>query len=182
MNVTRSITIAAFAACFAGAPLCAVAQDQGFYVGGSVGAAKARQVCANATNCDDDETSFKGFAGYQFSRYLAAEGGYQYFGMFGRNNAGLSAAALDVLAVGSYPVMNQLSLYARAGAYFASLKSKPLREDNSGFTYSVGAEYSFSRDLSGRLDWQRYNNAGGGSLGFTTDIDVLSVGVVWRPR
>lgn len=181
MKAKWSITVAVFATCF-GVALCATAQDQGFYVGASMGAAKARQVCANATNCDQDETAVKGFAGYQFSRNLAAEGGYQYFGMFSRNNAGLSASALDLLVVGSYPVMDQLSLYGRAGAYFATLKSKPLSEDNAGFTYSVGAEYSFSRAISGRLDWQRYNNAGGGTLGFTTDIDVLSVGIVWRPR
>jgi OOP family OmpA-OmpF porin len=182
MKGKRCIVIAAFAAGFAGAPLFAAAQDPGFYVGGSVGAAKAKEVCVNAMGCDSDETSFKGFAGYQFSRNLAAEAGFQYFGMFGRNNQGIATTALDVLAVGSYPVMDKLSVYGRGGFYWGSMKSKPLSEDNVGFTYSVGAEYALSRELGGRLDWQRYNNVGGGSLGFNTDIDVLSVGIVWRPH
>lgn len=182
MKGKRSITIAAFAACFAGAPLFAAAQDPGFYVGGSIGAAKAKQVCDGATGCDADETAFKGYAGYQLSRNLAAEAGFQYFGMFGRNNQGIATNALDLLAVGSYPVMARLSVYGRAGFYWGSMKSKPLSEDNLGFTYSVGAEYALSRELGGRADWQRYNNFGGGTLGFNTDIDVLSVGIVWRPR
>jgi OOP family OmpA-OmpF porin len=160
----------------------ATAQDGGLYLGASIGAAKARQVCENATNCDEDETGYKGFVGWRVNKYLAAEGGYQHFSMFGRNSRGLSANAFDLLAVGSYPVTDQFSAYARAGAYFSQLKSSPASEDTLGFTYSVGAEYAFSKDWSGRLDWQRYNNAGGGSLGLTTDIDVLSVGIVWRMR
>jgi len=147
-----------------------------------MGAAKAKQICEGSSNCDPDETAYKGFAGYQVNKYLAVEGGFQYFGMFGRNSQGVSTTALDLLAVGSYPVLEQLSVYARAGGYFASMKSKPNSEDNMGFTYSVGAEYALSKELGLRGDWQRYNKVGGGNLGFTSDIDVLSLAVVWRPR
>jgi OmpA-OmpF porin, OOP family len=182
MNSKTLIAAVTFAALLAGAALPAAAQDSGFYVGASMGAAKARQVCASATNCDPDETSYKAFAGYQFSRYLAAEGGFQYFGMFGRNSAGISTTAFDLLGVASYPVWGDLKVYGRAGVYLASMKSKPISEDTSGLTYSVGAEYAFSKELAARLDWQRYNNVGGGAFGFNTDIDVLSGALVWRPR
>ena len=167
---------------FMGAVVPAAAQDSGLYLGASIGAAKARQVCANASNCDEDETGYKGFVGYQFNKYLSAEGGYQYFSMFGRNSRGISVQALDVLAVGSYPVTKELAVYARAGAAFTSVKSAPAGEDTMGLTYSVGAEYSFSPTLGGRLDWQRYNNVGGGNLGITTDVDVLSAALIWRLR
>lgn len=160
----------------------AMAQDNGLYLGAQIGAAKARQVCDNATNCDQDETGYKGLVGFQLNKYLAVEGGYQYFSLFGRNSRGVSIQAFDAMAVGSYPVWDQLSLYARGGAAFVKVKSAPLGEDSTVFTYSVGAEYAFSKELSGRLDWQRYNNVGGGDLGMTTDVDVLSVGVIWRMR
>lgn len=182
MNSKSSIAALLFATCLAGATLPAAAEDGKIYVGGQMGWAKARQVCSGASNCDPDETGYKAFAGYQISKNFAAEAGLQYFGMFGRNNAGISALAADLLAVASYPVMNELAVYGRAGVYFGSLKSKPLSEDNIGLTYSLGAEYAFSRELGTRVDWQRYSNAGGGAFGFTTDIDVLSVGLVWRPR
>ena len=180
----KSKTLIAVSALVAGLAVVqsAAAQDGAFYVGASLGAAKARQACASASNCDPDETSYKAFAGYKVNKYLAAEAGFQYFGMFGRNSQGISTTAFDALAVGSYPVWQDLSVYARAGLYFASMKSKPNGEDNLGFTYSVGGEYALSRELAARVDWQRYNNAGGGNLGFETDIDVLSVALVWRPR
>jgi len=70
----------------------------------------------------------------------------------------------------------------KAGLYFASMKSKPLSEDNTGIVYGAGVEYALSRELGLRGEWQRYNNVGGGSLGFNTDIDVISAAVVWRPH
>lgn len=181
MNGKTTIAAFAFAGMF-GAAGMAAAQDQGLYVGASVGAAEATSVCDNATNCDDGETGYKGFVGYQVNKYFGAEAGFQYFGMFGRNSQGIATTAFDLVAVGSYPVMDKLSVYARLGGYYGSMNSKPLSEDKFGATYGVGAEYGMSREVGLRLDWQRYDNVGGGSLGFSTDIDVLSVGIVWRPR
>lgn len=181
MKSKTSIAAFALVAGFATA-LPAAAQDSGIYVGASVGAARARNVCTNATKCDDDETGFRGFAGYQVNKYLAAEAGLQYFTMFGRNSQGISTHALDLLAVGSFPVLAELSLQGKAGAYFASMKSAPNGEDKAGFTYGVGAQYEATKELAWRLDWQRYDNVGGGNLGFNTDIDVLSIGLVWRLR
>ena len=181
INGKTSIAIFAFAG-FIGASAPAAAQDTGFYVGASLGAAKAKQICGNAANCDPDETAIKGLVGYQLHRNLAVEGGYQYFGMFSRDSRGLSASALDAVAVGSWPVMNQLAVYGKAGVYFADMKSKPLGEQNSGLTYGLGAEYALSPTIGLRGEWQRYDNVGGGDLGFKTDIDVLSAAIVWRPK
>ena len=176
-------TLLAALALIAGATaLPAAAQDSGFYLGGSAGGARARQVCSGAITCDDGETALRGFVGYQINKYLSAEGGYQYFTMFGRNNQGISASALDAAAVASAPIMDKLSVYGRAGASWAKTKSAPNSEDNMGWLLGAGGEYSFSRELGARLEWQHYNNVGGGTLGFNTDIDVLSVGIVWRLR
>lgn len=183
MNRKSLLAGIAFAG-FAAAALPAAAQSTGPYVGASLGQATAKQVCSGAATCDKDETAVKGFAGYQFNRNLAAEAGYQYFGMFGRNNAGISTSAFDVVAVGTYPIpgMSQLAAYGKLGLYMSSMKSKPLSEDSTGLTYVLGAEYAVSRDIGLRGEWQRYKNLGGGSLGFTTDIEVLAAGVVWRPH
>ena len=182
MNSKTLLAILAFVATFIGAAVPAAGQDGGLYVGASMGAAKARQVCAGATSCDEDETGYRFFAGYQLNKYLSAEGGYQHFSMFGRNGRGIAANALDAVVVGSYPVMDQLSVFGKAGVGFTKLQSAPAGEDTLGLTYGVGAEYAFSKEWGGRAEWQRYNNVGGGTLGMTTDIDVLSVGVVWRLR
>lgn len=168
--------------CLALAGLPAVAQDAGFYVGGQIGQASARQICANASACDKDEMAFKGIVGYQLNRYVGGELGYQYMGLFGRNGQGVAASAFDAVAVGRYPVVDQLSVYGKLGLYMGTMKSAPLSEDSTGLTYGVGAEYAVTREVSLRGEWQRYNNMGGGSLGFQTDMDVLAGAVIWRPR
>ena len=163
--------------------LPATAQDTGLYVGAGLGMANARQVCANSTGgCDSSETSLRLFGGYQLHRNLGVEGGYQYFGTFSRGSRGLVSNALDVVAVGSWPFTQELSAYGKLGAYLARTSSAPASEDNSGFVYGVGAEWTLNKDWGVRGEWARYNNVGGGGLGFNTDIDVISASVVWRPR
>ena len=125
MNSKTSIAALVFVAAFIGFSLPAAAQDTGVYVGAQIGAAKAKNICGGANACDQDETGYKGFVGYQVMKYLSAEGGFQYFGMFGRDGAGISVQAFDLLAVGTYPVWDALSVYGRAGLYYASTKSKP---------------------------------------------------------
>jgi len=164
--------------------LPAAAQDTGVYVGAGLGLANARQVCTDAPTggCDSSETSLRLFGGYQLNRNLGVEGGYQYFGTFSRASRGLVSNALDVVAVGSWPFTQELSAYGKAGGYLARTSSAPASEDNSGFVYGVGVQWALNKDWGLRGEWQRYNNVGGGGLGFNTDIDVISASVVWRPR
>ena len=172
-------------ASFIAVALPATAQDTGgVYVGAGLGAAKAKQICDNAPagGCDENETSIRLFGGYQLHRNVAVEGGYQYFGTFSRGSRGLVSNAIDVVAVGSFRVMQELSVYGKAGAYLARTNSAPASEDNSGFVYGLGAEWALNKNLGLRGEWTRYNNVGGGGLGFNTDIDVLSVSAVWRLR
>lgn len=174
---------ALLAALFIFAALPAAAQDTGVYVGAALGAANARQVCANAIGgCDENETSVRLFGGYQLNRNLGVEGGYHYFGTFSRGSRGLVSNALDVVAVGSWPFTKEFSVYGKAGGYLARTSSAPASEDNSGFVYGVGAAWALSREWSVRGELQRYNNVGGGGLGFNTDIDVLSAAIVWHMR
>jgi OOP family OmpA-OmpF porin len=164
--------------------LPATAQDTGIYVGAGLGAASARQICSGAPTggCDQNETSLRLFGGYQMNKNLGVEGGYQYFGTFSRGSRGLVSNAIDVVAVGSFPVMQELSVYGKGGVYLARTSSAPASEDNSGFVYGAGVEWALNKNLGLRGEWQRYNNVGGGGLGFNTDFDVLSAAVVWRLR
>ena len=150
--------------------LPATAQDTGVYIGAALGAANAKQVCASAASCDPNETSLRLF------------GGYQYFGTFSQGSRGLVSNALDIVAVGSWPFTQEFSAYGKLGAYVARTSSAPASEDNSGLVYGLGAEWALSKEWSVRGEWLRYDNVGGGGLGFKTDIDVLSAAIVWRLR
>jgi OOP family OmpA-OmpF porin len=161
----------------------ATAQDTGVYLGAGLGMASAKQICTNSVGgCDSGETSYRLFGGYQLNKNFGVEGGYQYFGTFSVGTAGVVSNAVDVVAVGSWPFTPEFSAYGKLGGYLARTSSAPSSEDNSGFVYGLGVEWALSKALGVRGEWQRYNNVGGGGLGATTDIDVLSAAIVWRPR
>src|SRR5688500_6432922 len=60
----------------------AVAQeDRGFYLGGSLGSAKSKNTCEGFVGaCDDTDTAYKLFGGYQVNRNFGWELAYGYLG------------------------------------------------------------------------------------------------------
>ena len=179
MNSKASFAVVSVAS-FIAAASPAAAQD--VYVGASLGAAKAKQICAGVDSCDPNKTSFRLFGGYQLHRNLAVEAGYHYFGTFVQDTRGVFTSAVDIVAVGSWPFTQALSVYGKAGGYVARTRSAPASEDNSDFVYGLGAEWKPFREWGLRGEWQRYYNLGGGDIGFNTNIDVWSAAIVWRPR
>ena len=178
----------------------AVAQDAGFYLGASLGQSKHHDVCEGANlSCDDKDSAWRIFAGYEFSRYVAAEFAYADLGQTaaGANVGGIivnptfEATVFELLAVGSVPLMDRLSLLGKLGLYRADSKlggsgtgfgvTVPLsaEESNSDLTFAFGVRFNFTRNLGLRAEWQRYMGVGGDDTG-DTDIDVLSVGLLFR--
>jgi len=176
-------------------------QDAGFYLGASIGQSKAKDTCddSGAISCDDTDTAWKIFAGYQFNRHFAVEAGYTDLGEVSlsaasgtssvRGTIGLSA--FELMAVGSFPVADRFSLYGKLGLYRAETEQKlqvtlgtltvsdNKTEKNADLTFAFGARFDVTRNLGIRAEWQRYLNVGGGEIG-EDDVDVLSVGVLWR--
>jgi|SRR6185503_3075838 OmpA-OmpF porin, OOP family len=131
-----------------------------FYIGAEVGRSDAG---------DENDTGIKILGGYQFHRNIAAEIGY---GML-FDKGGVELNALELVAVGMFPLANQFSLLGKAG--FARLDAKgPGGSDNSTeFTFGIGGQYDLNRNLGLRLQWQRYTTDG-------DDVDFLNLGVLWR--
>lgn len=148
-----------------------MAQDSPhFYGGGKVG------------RNDHGEMAWGAFGGYQLNRWLAAEFGYQDLGeqTIGGNTID-EASAWEVLGVGRFPIIDRLAAYGKLGAYRGRTKGGGFNERNTDLTYGLGVEYDFTRNIAVRGEWQRYWDLGGGGSG-TADLDVLSVGVVYRFR
>ena len=101
----------------------ALAQDMGFYAGLSFGQSSADVDCAGATSCDEEDTAWKIFGGYQFNRHLAVELGYTDLGEFSASAPGASftveATAFEVSAVGMLPLGDKFSVFGRIGMYKA---------------------------------------------------------------
>jgi OmpA-OmpF porin, OOP family len=179
---------------FAGAMVftgAAVAQDTGFYAGLSLGQSKADDACTGVSglgiSCDDKDTAWKILGGYQFNRNFAVEFGYTDLGEVSASGPGGSASiettAFEVVAVGMMPIADKFSIYGKLGMYRgetdASGPGGSISESTTDLTFGVGVRYDFTRNLGVRAEWQKYSDVGGGDIG-EADIDVISVGVIWR--
>jgi len=173
MSNMKNAALAALFAVILGVPSLAMAQmkaaDSGWYIGASVGQADMDQV-------NDKDTSLKILGGYQFNRNLAAEAGYTDFGKTSSGGTEVKATAWEGVGVGILPIGDRFGVFGKAGFFWGETKSGGTSSDSVELTYGVGAHFDITRNLRLRGEWQKYTDVGDGA----TDIDVLSVGVVFR--
>lgn len=204
----RRIFPAALAAAAMAAATPALAQlkpgspDVGFYAGGAVGQAKFKDGCTGITttgfagSCDDKDTAWKAFGGYQFHRNVAVELGYVDFGEASASGtllglpatASADAQAIELVAVGILPFTQQLSAYGKAGAYRWDVDTRATAgaaaagggDDGTDFTYGVGLKYDVTRNLAARVEYQRYNDLGNSNTTGQTDVNMWSIGLMFK--
>ena len=166
-------------ACFA-APAAAQLDSSALYVGASSGQSHFTDVCS-AHPCDDRDTNGSLFAGLQFSRYVAGEMAWRYFGHADIAGTNLKANATEADAVLTLPLYKTFSLLGRVGVFHANLKSTAHDEKKNGVTFGWGGQFDFDRGAL-RLEWQRHPKLGGGDFGAETDIDSVNLGLLFRFR
>jgi OOP family OmpA-OmpF porin len=149
------------------------------YVGATIGEAELKDACAGVGGCDEKDTAWRILGGYQFNRYFAAELGYHNLGEASAPAGKTEATAWELVGVARYPLTGEFSVYGKLGGYRGELEAPTAEETNTDFTYGVGLQYDILKNVGVRGEWQRYNKMGGGAL-VETDVDVLSVGVVYR--
>ena len=161
------------------------------YVGVGIGQSKAKDWCNGigpGVSCDDSDTAWKLFAGYQFNRHFAAELGY---GKLGKVTASLGtlreeakATAWELSALGAWPINEQFSVFGRLGLYRATVKDETnfagnIEHTNNDLTYGFGAQFNVTRNVGLRAEWQRYADVGGGDID-KSHVDVIGVSALWR--
>jgi len=169
----------------------AAAQDQGWYAGLHLGQSNAKDACdgigGGGVSCDDEDTAWRILGGYQFNKNLAAEFGYSDLGEASASGPGGSASiestAWELVAVGSWPFTPNFSAYGKLGMYRgetdASAPGVSESESNTDLTYGLGVRWDFTKNLGVRAEYQIYKDMGGGNIG-ESDVDVISVGVIWK--
>ena len=159
--------------------------DTGFYAGATIGQSDFSSADCSGVTCDTKDTAFRILGGYQINRNFAAEIGYHDFGKVTINGVGdVKANAIELVGLGMYPINPQFSVYGKLGFYRGEAKLSgdfgDGKETNTDLTYGVGVQYNFNRQLGVRGEWQRYSKLGGDDTGGDSDVDVLSIGVVFR--
>jgi OOP family OmpA-OmpF porin len=179
------LTAAAFAL-----PAAAQMNTSAFYVGATVGQSKFKDSCTGlpaGVSCDEKDTAWRILGGYQINRNFAAELGYHNFGETKASGGGVTASVKasvwELVGVGLFPVANQFGIYGKLGAHHgeAELTSNvgvSGKDTGNGWTFGGGVQWDVMPALGLRAEWQRYRKIGGED----NDLDVLSLGGIWRFR
>jgi long-chain fatty acid transport protein len=155
----------------------------------------AAQGMTATTTVDNKDLGIKVFAGYQFNKYLAVEGGFVNFNNFkaistvtaGGPGSLVTDAQNDawtLAAVGTLPLGKDFSLFGKVGAANWRTTIRPYSGDvsivgtpadadraDSGTNafYGVGASYALLSNVDLRGEWERYDFGG-------DKIDLLTAG------
>jgi hypothetical protein len=184
----------------------AAQNDAGFYIGGNVGTSTFKDLdeeCNEISDfgvtvdCDDSDTAFKAYAGYQFNKYFAAEIGYADLGKVeptgsaGGLTAGatIEAKAFFVEAVGMLPLTHGLSILGRVGAARWDVDvqgtgaAAPLgseSDDGIDLVYGAGLQWMFAKNFGLRAEYEVYDNVGDEETTGESTIHMYSLGVLFK--
>lgn len=167
------------------------AGDAGWYAGLSAGRADYKDACDGFPgSCDDDDTAWKVYGGYQFTKNWGVEFGYVDFGEIKATVPGgtakVEADGWTLSGVGTLPFANNFSGFAKLGIIQADIDAKgtgvlagSASDSSTDWTFGLGVKYDFTQNVSLRAEWEKFNNLGDSSTG-EGDIDLISIGVVFK--
>jgi OmpA-like transmembrane domain len=152
---------------------------------------------------DDEANAFGGFVGYRIFPYAAVELAYTHLGTLHEYQPAIAITptittaaveseletqgpALSLLAL--MPLTDRWDVYLRGGMLFADQKVShtsvfPRQETTYGsdsLLFGVGTQFDFGAHWTVRLDFQRFDSVGEDNGIGETDIDVISLGVLFR--
>ncbi len=196
---------------------CAMAADPpgNWYLGGGLGQARAKiddasvgaaltGTGATPIGTTKNETSVEGklFLGYQFNKYIAAEGGYFRLGNFGFDTTTAPAGTMhgdvknrmgwNLDAVGTLPVVadkfmllgrlgvqssKTSDLFVGTGAAAAIANPSPIKNLVS-YKYGVGAYYDFTKNIGVRGEFERYRVSDG--FNGKMNVDAFTASLLYR--
>lgn len=138
---------------------------------------------------DDEDTGWKVFAGFDL-RYFGVEVAYLDFGEFTGTGPGVrsewEATGWNVSALGVLPFPNPFGLFAKVGATRwdvdrdETVAGVAASETGTDLSYGIGAEWDFTQNTSARLEWERFEDVGDENITGRSDLDLVSVSVVFR--
>ena len=182
------------------------AADDGFYLGASVGGAKANfdtgvllaGAPAGTTFINDtSKTGWKIFGGYQIDKYFGAELSYVDLGRYGFSGTVPPAAfsgnvkinGWGLAATGTLPLDKGYSLFGKMGAFYSQEKvtatatflgASATANGTEGkwvAQFGLGVKYAINQNLSVRLEAERYQDMGSNDATVKADVSLYTIGL-----
>jgi OOP family OmpA-OmpF porin len=142
-----------------------------WYIGGTIS-----QAYVDERGLDYDDTGGKIYGGYRLNNNFAIEGSYYDFGEMSNGGNSLDIDGLSLGVVGSVPLSDTFSVFAKVGAHFWDADiSGPIvgqfsDDSDTDLFYGVGVDYALNDQWSIRGEIERYEVD-------KFDLDVASVGI-----
>jgi OOP family OmpA-OmpF porin len=156
----------------------------GGYIGAGIGYADKDScesiIALGYTACDDADTGFKFYGGYQMNRYFAVEGSYLDLGEVTASNSVTSISgdgtAFAISLKGTITYYKAFTLFGKAGVAFWDTDSSvtgfgSINRDGEDLIYGFGGEYDVNDTFGVRGEWERVDFDG-------EDVDLVSVSAV----
>jgi OOP family OmpA-OmpF porin len=186
------------------------AGDLGDYINESASELRALGVQNVSSKVDESDTAFKIFAGYQFNKWFALEGGYANFGEFdvglsasdsrgpisASANASAKVSAWFIDAVGHLPANDSFSVFGKAGLAYTRTETKgsesltaPGQSFSGNFSekenevvpkVGVGVQWNATANLSFRAEYEVYFNVGEEETTGESNVKMLTAGAMFR--
>ena len=168
----------------ASASMSAVAADNGFYIGASVGQGGVDTESADfgfvTEDFDGDDTGFKVIAGFRPLEWFAIEANYVDLGTASDNVAGVNVD-VDTKGIDAFGVLflplPVVDLFLKAGFISWDIDADvagagSVSDDGTDLAYGVGAGLGFG-NFGVRAEYERFE------IEDTDTVDMISLGFTW---
>lgn len=179
MHIRKSILAGAFAVVCVGT--ASAAEGSGFYIGALAGSTDFNY--APAADYSRKEFTWGLFTGWQLNEYFAAELGYYKPASISSSASGssskLSLHTIATSLIGSYPIGDKWSVFARVGAGFPTVKNSVTSNSLSGSWSDSSTELHYGggvalavKQVQLRLEYTRLETES------YLDGNLISLGIV----
>lgn len=165
-------------------------------------------VASGSSSLEDSDMAWSIFGGYRFSPYLAVEAGYSDLGTAEYRSSGtidvlgvqvpanfdidFETNGFTVAGIGTAPLGDMFDVHARLGMFFADSEvglsstvadvsvGDSLSASSQELFYGVGAAMDFGANWSLSLDWQQYKDVGEEDETDETDVNSITLALIFR--
>jgi OOP family OmpA-OmpF porin len=191
LSVKKTVAIIGLSVAAIGVSSAANAQDAGFYVGGSIGRSDTNNDVGSlaalgvvVTGNDERDTGWKVFGGYQITKNWGVELSYVDFGNFGITGrlgatpvtADAKVSGIALAAVGTLPLNDSFSLFAKLGGVYGTVKSSAVagtafvsdKDRTTDWTAGIGVKFNVNKNFAIRAEAERYEFSSNGNANLYT--------------
>jgi OmpA-OmpF porin, OOP family len=162
--------------------------ERGFWghAGLSIGRSEFKESCPAGFPCDDQDQTFRAFAGGRFNNTFGGEVGIVNIGKFQRGGGTTDGWGLDFALTAGVPIGANSSIFGKLGAFYGRTEVSGTapglntgKERGWGPRFGIGGQIGLTPNWAVRADLDRYRVA---LPRGKDDVDTLTLGVQYTFR